>query len=211
MARAMLTLGAACSLLACHAGVLSPLSAAARAGDSSVMGALLDRGADPNAAGRDGTRWPPLMHAVHTRQFEAARLLLDRGADPNVSSNGYTALMIAADDGDARLLALLLDYGADAYAQGPGGMTALTAIVAGGAITDIDRPLGGDGYPAALAVLLASAPDLQLPSNAAGRDARLWARVHARVEQARNIAAVPPSGAAPATSCHDAFATAENR
>jgi hypothetical protein len=172
MARAMLTLGAACSLLACQTGVLSPLSAAARAGDSSGMRALLDHGADPNAAGDAGTRWPPLMHAVHTRQLEAARLLLDRGADPNVSSNGCTALMMAAADGDAGLLALLLDYGADAYAQGPGGMTALTAIVAGGAITDIDRPLGGDGYPAALEVLLASASSRRATSPLCLRPAR---------------------------------------
>ena len=210
MARLMLSLGAACSLIACNAGVIPPLSAAARTGDLSGMRALLDRGADPNAIG-DGARWPPLLHAVHTRQLEAARLLLEHGADPNLSANGYTALMMAAGSGDADLLALLLDYGADAYAQGPGGMTALSTAVTGGALTDIDRPLGGGCYPATLAVLLAYAPDLRLPSNAAGRDARFWARVHARVQQARNIAAAVSSGAAPVTSCRDALVAAKRR
>ena len=202
MVRMMLVLGAACSLASCNAGVIPPLSAAARVGDLDSMRALLDAGADPNVAGVGGTRWPPIMHAVHRRQLDAARLLLEHGADPNLSPRGYTALMMAAADPDPAMVTLLLDYGADPYAEGPGGMTAFTVAVSGGALTDIDRPLAGGCHPATIAALLDRAPDLTLPSTPAGREARLWAEIHARVQQARNIAGVLATGAEPITTCH---------
>jgi len=48
------------------------------------------------------------------RRFDAARLLLERGADPESRSElGFTPLTTAMIDGDRRLIALLLDHGAD--------------------------------------------------------------------------------------------------
>jgi ankyrin repeat protein len=204
-------LGAACSLAACNAGVIPPLSAAARRGDLTAMRGLLDAGADPNAAGDGGTRWPPLMHAVHTRRIEAARLLLARGADPDRSPNGYTALMMAAADADPAMLTLLLDHGADAQAQGPGGMTALTVAISGGALTDLHRPLACGCHPATLDALLQRVPGLRLPSNGAGREARIWAEIHARVQQLRNIARVLSDGRAPITTCHTPLVETDRR
>jgi len=211
MARLLMCLGAACSLAACDAGVISPLSAAARRGDLTAIRALLDAGADPNDAGDDGTRWPPLMHAVHQRRIEAARLLLARGADPNRSPNGYTALMMAAADPDPAMLTLLLDHGADAEAEGPGGMTALTVAISGGALTDLHRPLAGGCHPATLEALLQRVPDLHLPSNRAGREARIWAGIHARVQQLHNIALALSDGRAPNTTCHAPLVETDRR
>jgi ankyrin repeat protein len=209
MARLLLSLGAVCSLVACHARAVTPLSAAARAGDLAMLRGLLDAGADPNDVGEDDARWPPLLHAVHARQLDAARLLLARGADPNRSARGYTALMMAAAEPDAVLLNLLLDHGADPYAQGPGGMTALTVGVSGGALTDLHRPLAGRCSPGTVSSLLARAADLRLPSTAAGREARFWAALHLRIQQTRNIVGVIASAAPPITTCDAPFAAAE--
>jgi ankyrin repeat protein len=190
MARLMLSLGAACSLVACDPGVLPPLSAAARAGDLAALRALLDAGVDPNAAGDDAGGWPPLMHAVHTQRLNAAALLLDHGAGPNVGPRGYTSLMMAAAEPDPAMLILLLDYGADPYAHGPGGMSALTIAISSGANTD-----AAGSRHATLAALLTRAPDLRLPSTPAGREARFWAAIHARVQQVHNIPSGPSRGA----------------
>lgn len=196
----LLLLAAALSAAACNDGVLPPLSAAARRGDLDAMRDLLDGGADPNDAGAGGTRWPPLVHAVHKHQLEAARLLLDRGADPDAAGpRGYTALMMAAADRDASMLALLLDRGADAHRVGPGGITALSEAVTGGAATDVDGLLLGACHPATVQVLLERVPDLALPDGAAGREARFWMHLHAGLQRMRNI--VPATGAAPIVDC----------
>ena len=61
-----------------------------------MIKALLDAGADPNAAGPDGQT--PLMMVARTANVAAAKLLLDKGANPNVkeAQRGQTALMWAA-------------------------------------------------------------------------------------------------------------------
>ena len=126
---------------------------------------LLGGGADPNDPGSGGTRWPPLLHAIHKHQLEAARLLLDYGADPNSASpNGYTALMMAASERDPAMTRLLLERGADAHRVGPAGITALSEAVTGGAITDIDRPIIGGCHPETVRVLLEHVPDVKLPA-----------------------------------------------
>lgn len=195
-------LGLAFSALACNAGVVPPLSVAARRGDLGMMRDLLDAGADPNEAGIGGTRWTPLLHAVHTHQLEAARLLLDHGADPNgASPNGYTALMMAASEREPAITRLLLDYGADARRVGPAGITALSEAITGGAITDVDRPVLGGCHPETVGVLLDRVPDLMLPGGFPGREAQFWMRLHAGLQKMRNIAVVPTTGGPPITDC----------
>jgi ankyrin repeat protein len=206
MARVILSLGAACSLVAGHPDVLPPLSAAARAGDLAALRALLNAGADPNAGGEGGSGWPPLMHAVHTQQFDAARLLLDRGADPNLGLRGYTPLMMAAAEPDSSMLILLLDYGADPYAHGPGGMSALTLAIACGAGNDV-----AGGSHATLTALLTRASDLRQASTPAGREARFWAAIHARVQQVHHIASGPSRGTPAPTSCDASLVAARKR
>ena len=47
-----------------------------------MIKALLDAGADPNAAGADGQT--PLMVIARSTNVDAAKLLLAKGANPNV-------------------------------------------------------------------------------------------------------------------------------
>ena len=55
-----------------------------------------------------------LMHAVRTKQLEAAKLLLRYGANVNISSkHDITALMIAVLQGNKQMVKLLLENGAD--------------------------------------------------------------------------------------------------
>jgi ankyrin repeat protein len=195
-------LGLAFSILACNAGVIPPISVAARRGDLGAMRDLLDDGADPNDAGSGGTRWPPLLHAVHKHQLEAARLLLGYGGDPDSASpNGYTALMMAASEREPAMTRLLLDYGANAHRLGPGGITALSEAVTGGAITDIDRPVLGGCHPETVGVLLDRVPDLKLPGGLPGREAQFFMRLHAGLQKMRNLAVVPTTGEPPITDC----------
>ncbi len=77
--------------------------------------ALLDRGAEVNAlSGGNIARVPPLGTAAFARSVPLARLLLDAGADVNAQGEGgFTALHSAAQNGDAELVRLLLERGAD--------------------------------------------------------------------------------------------------
>src|SRR3712207_5168927 len=68
---------------------------AAREGDLVSLRALLDAGADVNAADENG--YTPLMEAAHAPHPEAVRLLLAAGADLEARNRlGSTALHSAA-------------------------------------------------------------------------------------------------------------------
>jgi uncharacterized protein len=83
-----------------------PVHAASAAHDHETMRLLLEAGADPNQRQRGG--FVPLHEAAHTDDVEMARLLLDHGADPAlVADDGRDARKMAADDGSARVAALL--------------------------------------------------------------------------------------------------------
>jgi uncharacterized protein len=83
-----------------------PVHAASAAHDHETMRLLLDAGADPNQRQQGG--FVPLHEAAHSDDLEMARLLLDHGADPAVAADdGRDAIRIAADDGSARVAALL--------------------------------------------------------------------------------------------------------
>jgi uncharacterized protein len=156
---------------------LTALMWAARSGALDAMAVLLDAGADPNAHD-GGNGWTPLMHAVHTQHPEAVRLLLERGADPNVGADWLTPLWMAAADADPSVATSLLEYGADPSVRGPGGSTALSQAVGGGASSDLDRPLLGGCHPATVRAILAHDPTLRLPDTIAGREALWLARLH---------------------------------
>ena len=64
---------------ACGHVPVSPLAAAARAGDLAAIDRLLMAGADINA-GSGVNNWPSVIHAVHKGQVKALEHLLDRGA-----------------------------------------------------------------------------------------------------------------------------------
>ena len=97
----MLGTAAIMSLLAsaCASPVpVSPLAAAARAGDVREIDRLLDQGADINA-GSGVNDWPPVVHAIHKGQMAALGRLLDRGADLN-DALVARALNVAQGSGD---------------------------------------------------------------------------------------------------------------
>ena|SRR5215471_19332590 len=94
-------------------------------GDIRAVEAVLDSGADVNAAGSKGST--PLMQATEMGNLAVARLLLERGADVNHPDHrGNTPLHIAVDasidgtiqdggkqgDEPTQMIELLLEHGA---------------------------------------------------------------------------------------------------
>jgi hypothetical protein len=79
--------------------------------DVSFAKVLLDKGADPNSARKDGDS--PLITAAIVGNKPVVELLLDKGANPDHQNGaGYTALSEAVHQGDVSIVKLLLDKGA---------------------------------------------------------------------------------------------------
>gem|GEM_PF-1690774 len=76
--------------------------------DSDTIKLLLDHGADINA-GKEKTL---LMEAVSSSSSDVVKLLLERGADPNLRRNGTTALEIAVQGYDDKIVDELRAAGA---------------------------------------------------------------------------------------------------
>lgn len=107
---------------------------AARSGDIDRALALLDAGADANAAARPGDRdqRPVLVLAALAPDTRLLRALIVHGADVNRVTNGSTALLAASRDswhGRADAVMTLLANGADASATDAEGNTALHGAV----------------------------------------------------------------------------------
>jgi uncharacterized protein len=152
----------------------NPIIGAARSGDARSIHALVAAGADPNQTwGVNG--WTPLMHAIHKNQKGSVEALLAAGADVNARvGKGITALVMAAGYGYTDIVQLLLDHGADPYAETSDGDSALAAAVSG--VPDIDKFTVGKCQTATVEALLKKAPDLRLKDNFYGRAARIAAR-----------------------------------
>ena len=104
--------------------VATPLYAALIYGTPEAVRLLLERGANPNAQGNDGST--PLQIASDYGTPEAVRLLLERGANPNAQGNGgSTPLQIASDYGRLEVVRVLLEHGADVKVEDERGRTAL--------------------------------------------------------------------------------------
>ena len=91
------------------------------------MQALIDKGADVNAKGNDGTT--ALMNAANNERdnsLDTVLTLIDKGADVNAKRNdGFTALMFASAKGNLDAVQALIDKGADLNAKTKKGATAL--------------------------------------------------------------------------------------
>jgi len=96
-------------------GGIAPLMYAALYGDAASVRLLLDMGADPNT--RNDTGATALLWGVD--DLEIVQLLLERGADPNARSvDGRTPLLVAAGRyGAGDIVKALLDRGATLKGQ----------------------------------------------------------------------------------------------
>jgi len=106
----------------------SPLGLAAFFKRREIVGYLLEAGADPRIASRQGG-FTPLHSAVATDagavDIEIVRMLLNKGADPNArSQSGSTPLHTVAFTGDRESLDLLRKHGADPAIKNNDGKTA---------------------------------------------------------------------------------------
>ena len=90
-------------------------------GDLAAARALVQKGADVNAAQSDGAT--ALHWAVYRDSPEAVDLLLRAGAKSAANRAGITPLAMAALYGHAPLVDRLLKAGADAKSLGPNGET----------------------------------------------------------------------------------------
>jgi ankyrin repeat protein len=85
---------------------------------------LLENGADPNQAARNGTRVSPLHSAVAGGNVGIVQELLARGADVHAhQEGGFTPLHSAAGEGSEEIVRLLLAHGADGSARSDAGKT----------------------------------------------------------------------------------------
>ncbi|HYL74014.1 MAG TPA: ankyrin repeat domain-containing protein [Bryobacteraceae bacterium] len=128
-AKALLLLSHGASVNLAGSNKDTALMVAADQYQAETVKALLDRGADPNAADRQGNT--VLMRAAASkRTYEEERhplihLLLAAGADPrHKNSRGVTALMLMAGDGNPAL-PLLLEKQVEVDARDAEGNTAL--------------------------------------------------------------------------------------
>jgi len=113
---ALLLLEAGADVAAANRNGSTPMWLAASQGDATMIETLLKGGADANEQLPLGRR--PLMLAARSGRVEAVRALLDGGAAPDAreDARGTTALMQAADQGHADVIAVLIDHGADVAA-----------------------------------------------------------------------------------------------
>ena len=113
---------------------VTPLALASARGHAAVVETLLDGGADPNRASPQGET--PLMVAARTGVLDSVEALLRHGAGARVDAReewrGQTALMWAAAEGHAPVVAPLVAAGADVDARSDGGFTPLAFAVRAG-------------------------------------------------------------------------------
>lgn len=100
-----------------------PLGLACFFGHVDGARVLLERGADPNTLGDNEHIKTNALHAAAAAEntdeetrYELAELLLENGADPNISqgTNEFRAIDAARQNGDERLVELLIEHGARA-------------------------------------------------------------------------------------------------
>lgn len=94
----------------------TPLGAAAKLGNTSIVSFLVDCGANINARGFDKRMSTPVWIAASKGHLDTVRLLVERGADIELTSKGnstnMTALLAAACNYEMDVVMYLLDAGA---------------------------------------------------------------------------------------------------
>ena len=110
----------------------SPVADAAMRADWAAVRALLEKGADVNAAQGDGMT--ALHWAARQGELETTQMLLHAGANLGATTRlgGYTALLLASQIGHAAVIGSLLEAGADPDSATSNGATALMLASASG-------------------------------------------------------------------------------
>ena len=106
---------------------VSPLAAAARAGDLTALDNLVAQGADINA-GTGVNGWPPVLHAIHKGQTAALVRLLDHGASLS-GATGREALLMSSGYGNEPMVRVLLAHGINPRDDGRSGAFVLSEAV----------------------------------------------------------------------------------
>jgi ankyrin repeat protein len=112
----------------------TPVADASRAGDHDAVRALLQQGADVNAAEGDGMT--ALHWAALSGDVEMAKMLLYAGASVKASTRlgAFTPLLLASKSGEAPMISVLLEAGANANDATTTGTTALMLAAASGSV-----------------------------------------------------------------------------
>lgn len=143
------------------------LAAAAEKGDRAAVGAIMQQGADINAAQADGMT--ALHWAVYRNEPDTVELLLHAGADVTAENRyGVTPLSLACLNGDSAIVESLLTAGADPNAALPGGETVLMTAARTGKLGPVQA-------------LLASGADVDAKEQN-GQAACMWAAAEGHVE-----------------------------
>jgi ankyrin repeat protein len=111
----------------------TPLHLAAFIGRVDAAQALIAAGPDLNALAKNSNANTPLQAAVAGRKVNLAKILIAAGADVNIrTAYGWTALHIAAHNGDLEMARLLIESSVDARARNDKGLTAKAIAIEGG-------------------------------------------------------------------------------
>ena len=104
----------------------TPLHLASFFGRLELVKILLDAGAPMMAISNNNEANLPINAAAAGRRNDVVRLLVERGCPPDAraSDQGYTALHLAANNGDVELIEFLLRSGADRTLRTGAGETA---------------------------------------------------------------------------------------
>jgi uncharacterized protein len=136
---------------------------------------LLKQAADVNAAQGDGMT--SLHWAASHGDVELSKMLLVAGANVRATTriNGYTPLFLAAREGNAAVVAALLDAGADAKAVSVTGSTPLMLAAGAGNVEAVQR-------------LLDAGAEVDVKERARGQTALMFAAAYNRAEVIKLLA-----------------------
>lgn len=163
--RLLLDRGARVDVASKLSGRTPLLIACGRPAAAAVVRLLLEKGADPKA--RDNKGETTLIRATSSGNPQILRLLADQKVDVNAAAGDdkfkYTALMVAAAEGNSEMVEMLLAQGADSKFRNEAGFTtinfaksyrdstALHLLIAKGADPSIRNMFGQDLMMAAAA------------------------------------------------------------